>query len=301
MKLSIITPIYNEEKNIDEFYKRLSLALKKHFYKWKYEIVFIDDGSNDSSYVKLTSLHKKDKKVKILQFTKNYGQHNAILAGLQEAKGDFIVVMDSDLQDRPEEIITLYKKLLEGFNIVYSVRNRYDATFFKKTTSKFFWSLLSFFTGMYIPPDQSMLKIFDTKILKQVNAIQEATPFLPVIFAKAGMKQGTQGVKNDKRYRGKSKYTIDKLLHLTAIALFYYSFKRTSYLLFTSIGFLQLLSIWIFVLKNSYVNVTDVIVLQIAEFILIIIFVRIAAFYFSLNTKNDLPNACYEIKRKILR
>jgi glycosyltransferase involved in cell wall biosynthesis len=117
VKLSIIIPLFNEEGNLEPLYTRLTQVMQN--LDKSYEIIFIDDGSTDNSFQILNRLHQKDECVKAIRFTRNFGQHVAIRAGLNYSKGDYVVLMDADLQDQPEEIVKLLDKIYEGYDIVY--------------------------------------------------------------------------------------------------------------------------------------------------------------------------------------
>jgi glycosyltransferase involved in cell wall biosynthesis len=121
--LSVILPIYSEEKNINELYNRLRNVFTDVLHI-NYEIIFVDDGSNDDSWKLIEELHENDNKVIGLRFSRNFGHHIAITAGIDYSTGDYTLLMDSDLQDQPEEIPKLLDKLKEGYNVVYGIRQK---------------------------------------------------------------------------------------------------------------------------------------------------------------------------------
>src|SRR3989344_6135073 len=116
-EFSVVIPVYNSEKSLFELYKRITKVMQKQ--NKSYEIIFIDDCSLDESWKILQNLHKKDKRVKVIQLTKNFGQHNAIICGFSFTKGNYVITMDDDLQHPPEEIPSLIKKINEGYSVVY--------------------------------------------------------------------------------------------------------------------------------------------------------------------------------------
>src|SRR4030067_2966835 len=153
MEFSIVIPIYNEEENIIELYSRLTTVMGELCNNEKYsidsyEIIMVDDSSTDLSWQIIKELHKKVKKVKGLTFSRNFGHHIAITAGLDHAKGKAVILMDGDLQDPPEEIPQLYEKINEGYDVVYGIRKERQDTIFKKTTSFLFWWMLRRFSGV---------------------------------------------------------------------------------------------------------------------------------------------------------
>lgn len=306
MKLSIIIPVYNEEEVIEELYKRVRASLSKDFKKWDYEMIFVDDGSSDKTYKKLESLHKENKRIKVFQFSRNFGQHTAISAGLKNTKGDFIVVMDADLQDRPEEIINLYKKLKTGYNLVYSVRRKNNNSLFKNFTSRVFWFSISFLTGLNIPANQSMLKIFDKKILSAVNQLDDINPFYPAIFSLVGFSQGICIVRNDRRFKGKTKYSIYKMVQMATNAILGYAYKRLSYIYF------MIIFIFIFFLIIFMLGYNNIFHLSQSNFLLIIMctilllvfisifYINISYYYFSKIFKNMSKTPNYIINNKLV-
>lgn len=278
MKISIVVPIFNEEDVILNFHTRLTSSLKKDFKTFNHEIIFVNDGSVDKTSNIVKKLKKEDKNIKFIEFVRNFGQHSAIFAGLKIASGNYIVIIDADLQDRPEEIINLYSKLKKGFNIVYAIRKENNNSFFKKYTSVLFWKLLKISSGLNIPPNQAMLKIFDRQILERVLSQEEINPFLPIIFTKSGLKQSTKVVKYDARLFGKSKYSLKKMLKLTFNATLYYSFPHIVfyYLIFSTI-FNLILCIFLFTPSiNKLTAIIFLIILILSE----LIFVFLSNYYF---------------------
>ena len=128
-EISIVIPVYNEEGNLPELCKRLKIVLENEL-QVTYEIIFVDDGSKDNSWNIIEDLHNQNKCVKGIKFSRNFGHHIAITAGMDYSKGDSVILMDADLQDRPEEIPKLYQKYNEGFDVVFGVRNERQHSFF---------------------------------------------------------------------------------------------------------------------------------------------------------------------------
>jgi dolichol-phosphate mannosyltransferase len=161
---------------------------------------------------------------------------------------------------------------------------------------------LGFFTGLDIPPDQSMLKIFDRKVLTKINQFHDAYPFLPVLFARTKMKQGTQLVKNDKRANGKSKYTIKKMLHLTSLAIFYYSYKRLIFFYFTFTAIIEVVTLVLLFYNKQYKNeiaIVFLIILQLVLLLLTMLFSSISRSYFFRIERNYAQNSGYIIRKRL--
>ena len=143
MKLSVVVPCYNEAANVSEFESELSKALLKE--KITYEIIFIDDGSTDDTYSKLSSLNKANKNVKVIRFSRNFGKESAMLAGLKNASGSYVAIMDADLQHTPEMLILMYKKLINDYSFdcccAYK-SNREDEGSLKRTLTSLFYKII---------------------------------------------------------------------------------------------------------------------------------------------------------------
>ena len=137
MKISIVIPIYNEEGTISELYRRLTSAMPQLAID-DYEVLLIDDGSKDRSWEIITELSQNDHHIKAIKFSRNFGHHIAITAGMDHACGDAVILMDGDLQDQPEEIQKLYSHFLKGFDVVFGVRKERRHSFLKVFTSKLF-------------------------------------------------------------------------------------------------------------------------------------------------------------------
>ena len=209
MLMSAVIPVYNEEESLDKFYKRLAPELKK--LDKSYEIIFVDDGSNDSSLSILKKLASKDKNVKVFSFRRNRGKAEALTAGFQAAKGDYIVTLDADLQDRPEEI----KKLLD-----YAKKNNYDMVsgwrkfrsdpLKKRLSSKVFNYIISLW-GVKLNDYNSGLKLYSKEAAKSLNLYGGMHRFIPLLAYQGGFDVTEIPVEHDKRQFGKSKYGFSKL------------------------------------------------------------------------------------------
>ena len=188
MDLSVVIPIYNEAEGINELHRRLTMAVKPLVDS--YELIFVNDGSQDKSFQKLKAIARVDETVKYIGFSRNFGHQIAVTAGLNHATGDAVVIIDGDLQDPPEAIADLYQKYQEGYKVVYAKRRqRKGETFFKKFTAKLFYRILSKITAIDIPIDTGDFRIMDKIVVEQLNQMPEPNKFLRGQIAWIGFKQ----------------------------------------------------------------------------------------------------------------
>ena len=235
-KISFVIPIFNEEENIPELYTRLVNSIKKDFSDFDYEIILVNDGSTDSSQKQLEALHQKDNKVKVIEFSRNFGHHIAITAGLDYAEGDYVVMMDGDLQDQPEEVIKLYDLLKSGkFDIVYGHRAHNKFGFFKRFFSKMFNVIFKFLLNESFVISNTIFQIMTKQVVENIRDLREQNRFIVGIIGWLGFSQGVQAVEHAKRYKGKTKYSFSKQVGLALNAIF--SFSDYLLKLINKIGF----------------------------------------------------------------
>jgi glycosyltransferase involved in cell wall biosynthesis len=209
--ISAVIPAYNEEESLEEFYKVLSKELAK--LDKDYEIVFADDGSTDSSLNIMKKLASKDSHIRITSFRKNHGKAEALTMGFQLAQGDYIVTLDADLQDRPEEIHKLLTKLNEGYDLVSGWRkNRKDSKLLINLPSKLFNFLASKFWGLKLKDYNCGLKMYTKDAAKSLNLYGGRQRFIPLILYQNGFRVTEIPVEHEKRLHGKSKYGPTKSL-----------------------------------------------------------------------------------------
>lgn len=210
MKLSIISPIYKGEKMLEELVTRVETAVKS--ISEDYEIILVNDCSPDDSWSKMKEICAKDKKVKGINLSRNFGQHYAITAGLTESTGEWMVVLDCDLQDRPEEIPNLYKKAQEGYDTVFAELIERDDTFMKKFTSRAFSYVFSFFTDSPVDKKTNNFGIYHRKVIDAVLSMGDYIKCFPIEVRWVGFKIGYHPVIKDARAEGTSGYTWTKLI-----------------------------------------------------------------------------------------
>ena len=222
-KISFVIPIYNEEENILELYKRLKQALTNDFRDFEYEIIFVDDGSKDRSIEVLEGLHNQDRNVKAIQFSRNFGHHIAITAGLDAANGDFVVMMDGDLQDQPEEILKLYNKLQEGYDVVYAERANKKSGLINRALSRLFNVLIKKMIDESIVINSTIFRIMTRQAVESVKLLREQNRYIVGIIGWVGFRHASQKVEHGKRSAGKSKYNLSRRLSLALSAIFSFS------------------------------------------------------------------------------
>jgi polyisoprenyl-phosphate glycosyltransferase len=220
--ISIVIPIFNEEDNINHLYQRLSK--EDCLQKEGYEIIFVDDGSYDNTYSLLEALSKKDPRVKIVKFSRNFGHQAAITAGIRLAKGDAAIIMDGDLQDPPEMLSQFLDKWREGYQVVYAIRKKRKENIAKKIGYKSFYRLLNLISDINIPLDTGDFCLMDKKVIKVLNSeMTEHARFVRGLRAYAGFKQIGVEYERDKRASGDVKYTFRKLFKLALDGLLDFS------------------------------------------------------------------------------
>lgn len=238
-ELSVIIPLFNEEKSLSSLYRELK-AILKHSGK-SYEIVFVDDGSNDNSWSVLERLHAQDKDIRGIQFRKNSGKAAALSAGFKCAEGKVIVTMDADLQDDPGEIPEFVKKLDEGYDLVSGWRFKRRDPLSKTFPSKIFNNLTSMLTGIRIHDFNCGFKAYREEVVKDIQVYGELHRYIPVLAHWKGYKIGEIKVKHHPRSHGKSKYSFERffrgLLDLVTV-MFLTRYMRRPLHLFGSIGLL---------------------------------------------------------------
>lgn len=180
-----------------------------------YEIILVNDSSPDDSWLVMKSISESDKRVKSVNLSRNFGQHYAISAGLSLCTGNWIVVMDCDLQDVPEEIPNLYKKAMEGWDIVYARRAERKDGFFKKLSSTIFHAFYSWMSGAKKDKTIANFGIFSNKVISEYNKMGEVARSFGTLIGYLGFKKTAINVRHSERAEGESSYTLAKLLRLT--------------------------------------------------------------------------------------
>ena len=215
MQLDIVIPCFNEEAVLNEIILRVKKILEKVKGRKlidRYNIIFVDDGSNDGTFEILKKFSLKDQSVKTISLSRNFGHQAALTAGLKFSKGDAVISLDADLQDPPELIETMLQRFNEGFEIVYGVRDdREQDTFFKRTSATFFYKLMLWF-GVKIIPHHAEYRLVSRKVLDAFKLYGEVNIFIRGIFPFIGFKSCKITYKRDPRFAGKTKYPLKAML-----------------------------------------------------------------------------------------
>jgi len=207
--LSVIIPVYNEEKNIFPLFNRLKNELDN--IKKSYEIIFVDDGSIDRTYFNIQKIKNKNTNLKVIHFSTNHGLSSALNAGFKKASGNIIITMDGDLQNDPKDIKKLLKKLSKGYDVVCGWRHRrYDSLFIKKVPSKIFNFLIRFLFNLKIHDSSCTLRAYKKESIKNLELLKGMHRFIPLILAKKGYKIEEIKVKHHLRIYEKAKYNSPK-------------------------------------------------------------------------------------------
>lgn len=221
MILSIVIPLYNEEELIDELYTQTSGALNSITNEW--EVICINDGSTDNTLSLLASIHKKDPRWKIISFSKNFGHQPAIWAGLSHVQGDYIGIMDGDLQDDPADFKKLFDNFSPGTDVVYAIRTKRKEGFFRRIAYKMFYRLTASVFGIKHPSDSGDFCLMKKNIVQEMISIPEHSLFIRGIRSWVGFNQRGINCERNERFRGKPKYTTKKLFKLAYDGMYSFS------------------------------------------------------------------------------
>ena len=223
-KISVVVPVYMGANTIAELSTRAIRIIENIHYTP--EIVLVNDASPDNSWEVIEALNKENpSKIRGINFSRNFGQHYAISAGIAAAKGDWVVVMDCDLQDVPEEIEKLLHKAKEGFDVVLAKREKRKDSFFKRFLSKFFYRILNYLSGASYDAAVANFGIYHRSVVDTIIALPEKNRFFPSMVKWVGFKQIAIIVQHAKRDEGSSSYSFKKLLNLSLDIILSYSDK----------------------------------------------------------------------------
>lgn len=223
--ISVIAPCYNEEAGVDELVKRVKNVLKK--LNFKYEIILINDGSKDNTWEEIKKNANKNSEVKGICFSRNFGQQCAVSAGLSECSGDLALIMDADLQNPPELLPQMLKKMEEtNADIVYGNRvRRKGDSWFKVITSKIFCKILYYLSDNIFHSDAGEFRIINRKVIDAVNSMPESLRFLRGLFSWVGFKHVAFDYICQERFAGKTHYSLSKMVSLAIDAITAFSVK----------------------------------------------------------------------------
>lgn len=224
-KISIIVPMYYEEKVVAECYNRLTKCLKE-IKNYNYEIIIINDGSKDKTLEIIEKIASQDKHIKIISFSRNFGHQAAVTAGLKYATGDAIVIIDADLQDPPELIPQMIQLWEQGNEIIYAKRKKRNGESpFKLLSAKMFYQILNALSDVEIPKDTGDFRLVDRKVVDTINQMPEHNKFLRGLFSWVGYKQIPFEYERQERFAGETKYPLKKMLKLASDGIISFSTK----------------------------------------------------------------------------
>ncbi|MBP8960235.1 MAG: glycosyltransferase family 2 protein [Bacteroidales bacterium] len=245
MDLSIVIPVYNEQESLPELTQWIERVCTKEGYS--YELIFVDDGSNDNSWETIKKLGKNNKNIKAVSFRRNYGKAAALHTGFRLASGEVVITMDSDLQDSPDEIPALYKTIKEeGYDLVSGwKKKRYDP-FIKKVTSRFYNLTARLSSGIKLHDFNCGLKAYRNEVVKSIEVFGEMHRYIPILAKEAGFKKiGEKVVEHRTRKYGTTKYGLDRFIkgYLDLLTIgFITRFGKSPMHLFGSLGTLMFLA-----------------------------------------------------------
>jgi polyisoprenyl-phosphate glycosyltransferase len=221
--ISVVTPVYKAEGCLNELYRRLKTSLES--VTSDFEIILVEDCGGDRSWPMIIDLARRDERVKGIQFSRNFGQHYGITAGLDHCDGDWVVVMDCDLQDRPEEIPRLYAKAQEGYDVVLARRGRRQDTAMKRITSWLFYKVFSYLADMDYDGETGNFRIVSRKVVAGLRSMRERLRFFGGLVSWMGFRTTSIDVFHEERFAGQTSYTLRKLWKLASETIIAYSDK----------------------------------------------------------------------------
>jgi glycosyltransferase involved in cell wall biosynthesis len=214
--LSVVVPMYDEEATVDAFHARLRSALEG----LPYEVIVVDDGSTDRTPELLDALADTDPRVRVVHLSRNFGHQMALTAGFDHAHGDAVVTLDGDLQDPPEEILTMLEEWRTGSDVVYAVRERREGeTTFKLTTARWFYNLFGKLAGIDLEPESGDYRLLDRRAVDALLAMRERNRFLRGMTVWVGFRQSAVSYERDARYAGETKYTLRRMIRFAFDAI----------------------------------------------------------------------------------
>lgn len=229
MKISFVIPAYNEEGNVSLLAEKIIVETDNLF---DYEMIFVDDGSTDNTLQILKLLNKNNPKIHYISLSRNFGHQNALRAGIDYANGDCVISMDADLQHPPSLIRPMIDKWLEGYQIVYTVREEdNDLGFLKRKTSKIFYKFINFLSDTKIETGAADFRLIDKKVVDIIKNTSDSPLFLRGLISRLPFKQYKIDYQPDKRYSGGAKYSLKKMIFLALNGITSFSVKPLRWLL----------------------------------------------------------------------
>ena len=220
---SFVIPVYNEEANLDALYERLRALLPQ--LDGPSELIFVDDGSRDSSHDRLLDLQSDDERIRIVRFSRNFGHQVAITAGMDYSRGNAVIILDADLQDPPELVISMAALWRDGYDVVYAQRTeRLGETWMKRTLASWFYQLQRRLAAVDMPENTGDFRLVDRRVIEAFRTMRESNRYVRGMFAWLGFRQTAVTFTRDPRHAGRPKYTFVKSLRLAADAMVSFSY-----------------------------------------------------------------------------
>lgn len=224
-KISIVIPAYNEEEVLNKLIERLAILIN-NTPKYEFEVIFVNDGSQDKTLEILEEIAQKEKRLKILSFSRNFGHQASVTAGIKYVTGDAVVIIDADLQDPPELIPQMIELWEQGNEVIYGKRKkRKGESVFKLLSAKMFYKTLNALSDVEIPKDTGDFRLVDRKVIDVINQMPEHNKFLRGLFSWVGFKQYAFEYERQERKAGKTKYPFKKMKKLASDGIISFSTK----------------------------------------------------------------------------
>ncbi|MFE7933513.1 glycosyltransferase family 2 protein [Streptomyces sp. NPDC057456] len=232
--VSYVLPVFNEQDGIRHFHEELVAALSERP-EYTYELVYVDDGSADGTSLILEDIAKNDRRVRVVDFARNFGHQMAITAGIDEARGDAVIVMDTDLQDPPKVSLRLIDAWRDGAEIVHARRRSRQDTLFKRATAHAYYRVLRSSTDVDIPLDTGDFRLMDRRAADELRRFRERSRFVRGMVASMGFRQSEVHFDRDERFAGETKYPLRKMARLAIDGLT--GFSTAPLRMITKLGF----------------------------------------------------------------
>lgn len=252
-KISFVSPVYQGENILNKLVLEIQKVMQK--IGEPFEIILVDDRSPDKSWELMKKIALEYTEVKSIRLSRNFGQHPAIMAGLSLAKGEWIVVMDCDLQDQPKEVVKLYNKAKEGFDVVLAKRKNRQDGFLKKLTSFIFSKIYGYFTDTKYDNEVANFGIYNNKVIKSILEIDDSIKFFPLFVKFVGYNTTSIIVEHARREEGNSSYSLAKLISLAFNSII--SFSNKPLKLFVKFGLVISLISFMLGLYNIYLAISN--------------------------------------------
>jgi glycosyltransferase involved in cell wall biosynthesis len=303
-KLSLVVPVYYEQEVILQFLKETKIELDK--LPIIYEYIFVDDGSKDRTIDIIKEQAKTDDRIKLVVFSYNQGKAFAVSAAIAHASGDYLLYMDPDLQDPPHEITRFLDEIEKGYDLVWGVRRIKKDSFINVIFSKFFWKILRRYTGLQIPNEIAVMRMFNREFANEFLRFNEANRFIEGIFITISKKYTTIEIEQRKRFAGKTKFNFSRKLKLAFDAIFDFSelplqMTVKSGMIIIGIGLMSIFSLLI--IKLFYIDFqtgwASIISIIITIFGIQLFFMGIISLYIGRIYKEVKQRPLYSIKEKI--